>query len=270
MVGGDDGLKNYDALYQNFDSEIMRQVRREAYGEDLGQHSWVLTKDLEQDLALLRLTGSAWLLDLGCGPCGPLEFVVSRVRCRCVGVDLSQPALDAGDQRLASAGLSGLVKLRQHDLNTPLPLATATFDAVMSFDVILHLKDRRAVFSEVARLLKPGGLFLFTDAAVLIGAISSEQVRTRSIHGTTQLVSADFNVNALKSAGLRLLEAQDRTGSLLRCARGRRQARDARRPELERLEGPKEFSLEQRYLDTVITLAETQALSRWMYLSERV
>jgi SAM-dependent methyltransferase len=199
-----------------------------------------------------------------------LEFVVRQVRCRCVGVDVSQPALDAGDHRLASAGLSGLLELRQHDLNTHLPLAVATFDAVMSLDVILHLKDRVATFSDVARLLKPGGRFLFTDAAVLIGAISSEQVQARSIHGTTHLASADFNPNALKTAGPRLLEAEDRTASLLRSARGRRRARDARRLELERLEGLEEFALEQRYLDTVITLAETRSLSRWMYLSERV
>jgi SAM-dependent methyltransferase len=192
------------------------------------------------------------------------------VRCRCVGVDVSLPALDAGGHRLASAGLSGLFELRQHDLSTHLPLAAATFDAVMSFDVILHLKDRVATFSDVARLLKPGGRFLFTDAAVLEGAISSEQVQARSVHGTTHLASADFNPNALKTVGLRLLEAEDRTASLLRSARGRRRARDARRPELERLEGREEFALEQHYLDTVITLAETHSLSRWMYLSERV
>ena len=270
MAGGTDGPKNYDAPYQNFESEIMRQVRREAYGEDIGQHSWVLAEDLEHDLARLRLTDSACLLDLGCGPCGPLEFVLRRVRCRCVGIELSQPALDAGSHRLASAGLSGLFELRQHDLNAHLPLAPATFDAVMSFDVILHLKDRTATFSDVARLLKPGGRFLFTDAAVLVGAISSEQVQARSIHGTTHLSSSDFNAKALEIAGLRLLEAEDRTTSLLRSARGRRRARDARRPELERLEGSEDFALEQRYLDAVITLAEKQSLSRWMYLSERV
>src|SRR4029077_2836597 len=232
MANGN-GPKNYDALYKQFESEIMRQVRREAYGEDIGQHSWVLAEDLEHDLARLRLTDSACLLDLGCGPCGPLEFVVRRVRCRCVGVDVSQPALDAGGNRLASAGLSGLFELRQHDLNTHLPLAAASFDAVMSFDVILHLKDRVATFCEVARVLKPGGRFLFTDAAVLVGAISSEQVQARSIHGTTHLSSADFSPNALETTGLRLLEAEDRTASLLRSARGRRRARDARRPELE-------------------------------------
>ena len=268
MAGGN-GPKNYDAVYQRFDSEIMRQVRREAYGEDIGQHSWVLAEDLEHDLARLRLTNSACLLDLGCGPCGPLEFVITRVRCRCVGLELSQPALDAGSHRLTSAGLSGMFELRQHDLNTHLPLAAATFDAVISLDVILHLEDRVATFNEVARVLRPGGRFLFTDAAVLVGAISSEQVQARSVHGATHLASADFNPNALKAAGLRLMEAEDRTPSLLRSARGRRVARAARQPQLERLEGPEQYALEQRYLDTVITLAETQSLSRWMYLSER-
>lgn len=270
MVGGNHEPKNYDALYQRFDAEIMRQVRREAYGEDIGQHSWVLAEDLEHDLARLRLTDSACLLDLGCGPCGPLEFVLRRVHCRCVGVDLSQPALDSGGQRLASAGLGGRFELRQHNLDTPLPLAAASFDAVMSFDVVLHLEDRAATFSEVARLLKPGGRFLFTDAAVLVGAISSEQVQARSIHGTTHLASADFNPNALQTAGLRLLEAEDRTASLLRIARGRHLARDTYRAQLERLEGPQEFALEQHFLDTIIVLAQAQALSRWMYLSERI
>jgi SAM-dependent methyltransferase len=140
----------------------------------------------------------------------------------------------------------------------------------MSFDVVLHLKDRMATFRDVARLLKPGGRFLFTDAAVLVGAISSEQVQARSIHGTTHLSSSDFNPKGLETAGPRLLEAEDRTASLLRSARGRRRARDARRPELVRLEGLEEFALAQRYLDAVITLAEKQSLSRWMYLSERV
>ncbi len=261
---------NYDALYQRFESEIMRQIRQEAYGEDLGQHSWVLAEDLKHDIARLRLKPSDCLLDLGCGPCGPLEFLVSRIHCRCVGIELSQPALDIGRRRLAKAGLSTLSELKQHDLNDKLPLPDASFDAVVSFDVILHLEDRAATFSEVARVLRPGGRFLFTDAAVLVGAISSEDVQARSIHGTTHLVSPDYNRSALEAVGLRLLEAEDRTASLLRSARGRLAARVNRRLDLERIEGPNEYAREQRYLDTIISLAQAPALSRWMYLSERL
>ena len=31
----------YEAFYRDFDSPLMCQLRREAYGEDIGQYSWV-------------------------------------------------------------------------------------------------------------------------------------------------------------------------------------------------------------------------------------
>jgi hypothetical protein len=36
----------YEATYREFDSPLMRQIRREAYGEDIGQHSWVGAAEL--------------------------------------------------------------------------------------------------------------------------------------------------------------------------------------------------------------------------------
>jgi SAM-dependent methyltransferase len=55
----------------------------------------------------------------------------------------------------------------------------------MSLDVVLHLRDRAAVFAEVARTLEPGGRFLFTDAGIVTGAVSDDEVARRSLHGTT-------------------------------------------------------------------------------------
>ena len=67
---------------------------------------------------------------------------------------------------------------------------------------------------------------------------------------------------------MRLLEAEDRTQSVLRTASGRLTARLAHRLELEKIEGPESFQREQRYLETVLGLAETRALARMMYLAE--
>ena len=56
---------------------MMRQIRREAYGEDIGQHSRVGSEELRGDMHRLGLAPSSRLVDLGCGPCGPLTFVAA-------------------------------------------------------------------------------------------------------------------------------------------------------------------------------------------------
>jgi len=69
----------YESFYREFDAPWMREFRREAYGEDIGQHSWVGADELRADMARLRLAPSSHLIDLGCGPAGPLAFVVATV-----------------------------------------------------------------------------------------------------------------------------------------------------------------------------------------------
>jgi 2-polyprenyl-3-methyl-5-hydroxy-6-metoxy-1,4-benzoquinol methylase len=48
------------------------------------------------------------------------------------------------------------------DLNEPLPVAGASFDAIISTEVIEHLENPRAVFREFRRVLKTGGVLLVT------------------------------------------------------------------------------------------------------------
>jgi len=258
----------YDSLYQEFDSPLSRQLRVEAYGEDIGQHSWVTADQLREDIARLRLSSASRIVDLGCGPVGTLTFVVSSVGCAGTGLELSAAALDAGRARAADLEVDHLLTLREADLNAAIPLADGAFDAAMSLDVVLHLRDRVAFFAEVARLLVPGGRFLFTDAGVLTGAISNEEVANRSHHGFTQFVAPGFNERALESAGMRLLETEDRTASVVTNASGRRDARLAHRAELLRVEGASEFDRQQKYLETVIEVARRGAVSRVMYLAE--
>jgi SAM-dependent methyltransferase len=261
--------RGYETLYEEFDSPLMHQLRIEAYGEDLGQHSWVTGSELESCGQGLGLTASSRLLDLGCGPGGPLSFVVTRIRCRAVGVDLSHAAIAAARARIATQGLDALVLLLQADANEPIPLMSSSFDAVMSMDTVLHLRDRTALFRQVARVLISNGKFWFTDAAVVTGPVSSEEVALRSMHGYTQFVPSGFNERALEDAGFQLMRIEDRTAALLGNARGRLSARLAHRAELEQVEGAAYFERQLRYLETVVELAERGATSRVSYLAER-
>lgn len=119
--------------------------------------------------------------------------------------DLSGAALSAGRRRAKSLRLDDRLAVYETDLNSTLPLATGSVDAVISLDVILHLRDRLRTFTDVARVLvNPGGRFLFTDAGVITGAISSDEVAIRSVHGCTQFCAPGFNERVLEQAGLTL------------------------------------------------------------------
>ncbi len=135
------GSDRYDAFYRGFDSSLMRQIRREAYGEDIGQHSWVTAEELRFDVRRLGLSPSSRLLDLGCGPCGPLTFVLETVACRGTGIDASPSALRVGRERADALGVGALFSAVKGDLNEPLPFELGLFDAVISLDVVLHVQS---------------------------------------------------------------------------------------------------------------------------------
>jgi len=194
--------------------------------------------------------------------------VTSRVRCQSTGMDLSPNAIAAGVARAAAVKIAELVTLFVVDLNQPVRFDNGSFDAVMSLDVVLHLRDRTQMFREVARVLAPGGRFLFTDAGIITGSVSDEEIRRRAIHGYTQFVPPGANEAMLECAGFRLLEGADRTASVLKNATGRLAARLAHQGELEPVEGKAHFEREQQYLETVIGLSQRGALARMMYVAE--
>ena len=258
----------YDKLYENFDSPLMRQLRSEAYGKDIGQHSWVTAEELLADISRLKLSPESRLLDLGCGPAGPLTFIAAQTKCTAVGLDVSANAIDAARARAASLQLAERITVQQADLNEALPFTAAFFHAVLSIDVILHLRDRAAVFREVFRVLAPGGTFLFTDAGVITGPVSSEEIQRRTPHGYAQFVPPGINEQLLEAAGFQVTESTDLTHTMIKSSAGRLAARESRRFELETLEGRSTFERQQQYLQTVQALAERAALSRFMYIAE--
>ena len=50
---------------------------------------------------------------------------------------------------------------------TTLPLADSVFDSVFMLGGIHHVADRRALFAEIARILKPGGAFISASRSVI-------------------------------------------------------------------------------------------------------
>jgi SAM-dependent methyltransferase len=116
---------------------------------------------------------SPTLLDLGCGSGGTLA-ALGRIApgATLVGLDSSEPALGQARALLAAQGPE--VRLEQADLERPLPMADASIDAIVCHNVLECLADPAALLREGARVLRRGGMAVWShvdfEAIVIAGA----------------------------------------------------------------------------------------------------
>lgn len=97
------------------------------------------------------------VLDLGCAG-GFMAEAMAQRGANVTGIDPAAAAIEAARKHARSTGLR-----IGYDVGTgeALPYGAADFDAVVCVDVLEHVADLHKVLSEVARVLRPGGLFLF-------------------------------------------------------------------------------------------------------------
>jgi 2-polyprenyl-6-hydroxyphenyl methylase/3-demethylubiquinone-9 3-methyltransferase len=113
-----------------------------------------------RDVLTRRLrAGPAGLLalDIGCGG-GFLAEEFAALGCRVTGVDPSAASISVARAHAAARGL--LIDYRVGS-GEDLPVPDAAFDLACCCDVLEHVSDLDRVISETARVLKPGGLYLF-------------------------------------------------------------------------------------------------------------
>ena len=114
--------------------------------------------------ALFAAEGTRDLLELGAGQGRDTLFFAQR-GLRVLALDFAQTAVDDLAGSAAAAGLSGLVTARRHDVREPLPAPDASADACyahMLFCMALSTADLEALTAEVGRVLRPGGLLVYT------------------------------------------------------------------------------------------------------------
>ena len=137
------GVAHYDANYGNFQTELYAQIRREAFGEDIGQSSWTTAAEHDRFVALLDLAAGKKLLDIACGSGGPVLRTASLTGCSVVGIDIHEDAVSTGNSLAAQRGLTGRAEFRVADATTQLPFPDASFDAITCIDAINHLRAGR-------------------------------------------------------------------------------------------------------------------------------
>jgi hypothetical protein len=111
---------------------------------------------------------------------------------------------------------------------------------------------------------------LFSDALVIGGMVSYEEIATRSSIGYYAYSPPGENERLLAQAGFREIRAVDTTESAARIAGQWRQAREKRKDELVALEGENNFAGLQAFLSCVHSLTAERRLLRYLYMANKV
>jgi sarcosine/dimethylglycine N-methyltransferase len=110
----------------------------------------------------LKLNEHSRVLDLGSGYGGAARYLAGTTGCHVTCLNLSEAENQRNREKTAVAGLEEKVTVDEGDFQQ-LPYPNGSFDVAWSEDAILHSPDKPRVFTEVARVLKSGGEFIFTD-----------------------------------------------------------------------------------------------------------
>jgi 2-polyprenyl-6-hydroxyphenyl methylase/3-demethylubiquinone-9 3-methyltransferase len=100
-----------------------------------------------------RTTEGSRVLDIGSGG-GFLSSTLSDAGYDVIGIDPSMAAVQSAKENVAAAFARAV--------GEKLPFTDDSFEAVVCSEVLEHVDDPRAVVAEASRVLRPGGVFVFS------------------------------------------------------------------------------------------------------------
>ena len=93
------------------------------------------------------------VLDLGCLG-GQISKLIKEQNNEVFGIEINPKAAELAEKRG--------IRVKLFDLNDGIPFEDAFFDVVNAGEIVEHIYDTKFLFSEINRVLKPGGLLIFT------------------------------------------------------------------------------------------------------------
>lgn len=108
------------------------------------------------------LTAGMEVLDVGCGIGGPSRCLAAEFGCRVTGIDLSAEYCSAATLLAERVGLAGRVTYCHGDA-LDLPFGGGSFDLVWSQHASMNIPDKKRLYGEMYRVLRPGGRVALYD-----------------------------------------------------------------------------------------------------------
>ena len=152
--------RHAQALFAPLGPTYDRYASLLSFGQDLRWRRFLVSRVPEE---------ARCVLDVACGTAAVSIELARRVPTRSViGLDQSADMLATGHARVASAGLSDRIDLREGRAEL-LPFGDAEFDALTFTYLLRYVDDPRATMAELVRVVRPGGVIAMLEFAVPCG-----------------------------------------------------------------------------------------------------
>jgi SAM-dependent methyltransferase len=168
---------HYNANHGNFQTDMYAQIRREAFGEDIGQNSWLTSDEQDRFLEWLELSPEKALLDVACGAGGPALRIAAATGCSVVGIDFHEQAVKTARSLATQRGLAERAEFRFIDATRPLPFSDASFDAITCIVLIVSTPPVSFIASIPLSMRFIRTCCSCTRSAVILGRSAVRSVR---------------------------------------------------------------------------------------------
>ena len=179
--------------------------------DQLHSGGWAMTEELA---GTLDLGPGVHVLDIGCGIGGPARYLAHTFGCRVTGLELVESFCRAATMLTAWTGLDERVDFH-HGNALEMPFPDAGFDVAWSQNVAMNIEDKRALYAEAHRVLRPGGHLAFAEVALGPAGEVIYPVPWAREPAISFLVPPDEMRAGLEAAGFRIVEWEDETASLV-------------------------------------------------------
>ncbi|CAA0112378.1 Sarcosine/dimethylglycine N-methyltransferase [BD1-7 clade bacterium] len=146
--------------------------------------------------------------DLGSGYGGSARYWVAQFGCEMDCINLCPQQNARNQQANVEAGLDQQIRVTEGNLLALPDVWTATFDAVNCQDVLCHIYNKREALAQVFRILKPGGVLVFSD--IMAGVRATDDMQAAfSQHNVGDIVRLKTYQTLLQDSGFEWLGFDD-------------------------------------------------------------
>src|SRR4051812_47870726 len=107
----------FENIYRNFDEQVVEAIRKETFGRDIGQNSWLAADEYDRFISWLGLAPESHVLEVASGSGGPALYLAGKVGCRVTGVDASENGVATATRSAADANKAQRVNFKLVDAN---------------------------------------------------------------------------------------------------------------------------------------------------------